>query len=267
MVQRPYVLLAASVLAEAQRAIEQALAGWCADWGVARSEIVLDVVRAWEGAGRVPAMPSWRQPWCAGERALMFTWPDSMPAQLQYLMFGADHGSGPEPLAQATGEAALLALSRALADAVITDGAAGVSPSPPPSSTWRHASGALLVVLQVGRLECHAVLNCAATARLAREVVTATQLPLAPVDLAAVLAPVPVRLPVCLGTARVDLGGLASLAPGDVIRVGAAADDPLRIRAPGTRGTALFDGYLGKIGKTMALEVVSHDLKKGTSNE
>lgn len=267
MAQRPYVLLATAVLAEAQRTIGQAVSRWCADWGVERSEVVLEVMRAWEGTGRLPAVPAWRQPWCSGECTLQVAWPDAMPGQMQQLMFGAEQRTGPGPVAQAAGDAALLALARALAEAFIVDGAYDAPAAPPPSHTWLHASGALLVVLQVGHMACVAVLNHAGTARLARGVVPAASLPLAPVDMAALLAPVPVCLPVQLGAARVDLGSLARLEPGDVIRIGAAADHPLHLHAPGSPGAVLFDGYLGKVGHTMALELAPHDLNKGIHNE
>lgn len=258
---RPFALLGDGVLAGARRALGAAVDAWCADWGVARDELVVECLRAWDGADQLPAAPAWRAPWRAGDAALALAWPDELPAQLQRLLFGADRQHAP-----ATGAAAWRDLLRALAAALLPGGVAAAEAMPAAADDWRHASGALLLVVRVGKQTCHAVLNAAAVARLGGGAAA----PLAKLpaqDYPQLLAPLAVRLPVTLGQARVDLGGLLRLAVGDVIRLDTAADRALPVRAADAPAPVLFGGYLGRRGEDLALELAPHDLTHGVKHE
>lgn len=266
MEQRPFVLLGAGALAAARQALGGAVDAWCRDWGVARDEVLVECVRAWEGAAQLPAAPSWRAPWRAGERALAIAWPDELPAQVRRLLFGAERqhapAAGAAHTALAAGEAAWAALLLGLSAAVVPGGGMAAEAMPAAAADWRHASGALLVVVRVGRQACHAVLNGEAVAALVGP--AAPDARLAALDYARLLAPVAVRLPVALGEARVDLGSLLRLDIGDVIRLDTPADGALPVRAPGAGAgaPALFGGHLGRRGEDMALELAPHELTK-----
>lgn len=269
MRHRPYTLLGENVLAALRGAFDAAVDGWCRDWGVARDEIIVECLRAWEGAAQLPAAPAWRAPWQSHERGLAVAWPDALPAHMPPLLFGADRPHAPAAggahTAAAAGAAAWQALLGALAQAAVPGAAVADHAMPPAADDWRYASGALLLVVRVGRQVCHAVLNAAAVAGHAGA--TAPDAPLAAVDYPRLLARQPVLLAVTLGQARVDLGSLLQLNVGDVIRLDTAADRALPVRAPGAAAAVLFGGYLGRRGDDMALELAPNEIIKGVKHE
>lgn len=265
MTTRPYLLLGASVLVAARRALDTVVERWCQDWGVKRDEVVVECVRAWDGARQMPAAPEWRQPWQAGARSMALAWPDDMAVQLRRAMFGAERLKGASVLAEKTADAAWHELVKLVSQALIADGSAGREAAPAPVADWQYASGSLLLVLRIGRHACHALLNQPATTQLFATQ-KMTDLPaLAPVAHQRLLSQVPVRLPVHLGEANADLGSLVRLEAGDVIRLDTSADQPLSVRLPGVHATVLFDGYLGRSDGAMALELApyEHELTPG----
>ena len=265
----PYALIRAEVLGQLRQQAGQALQAWCDGWGVARDDVVLECLRAWEGAAQLPAAPGWRQSWRAGERTLALCWAGEMPAQVQRLLYAPDRQYGPAGgavTAVAAGEAAWQDLLQGLGVA-LTGGAPAADAPAPSLADWRHASGAVLLVLRIGRHACYALLNHEAVQALAESALLRAGLqapasaPLPALDYAGLLAALPVRLPVPLGAAEVDLGSLTRLQVGDVIRLDTAADRALRINGP--TGIPLFDGYLGRAGEQLALELAPHDTTNG----
>jgi flagellar motor switch/type III secretory pathway protein FliN len=275
MQQRAYALLGGEVLAAVQRLLDEALRGWCADWGAARDELALECRRAWDCERLLPAVPQWRQPWTSAAGVMALAWPAEMAAQVQRLLFGAERHhaahSGVAHSALAAGEAGWQDLLRRL-QAVVAGGATeGRSVAPPAADLWRYASGALLVQVQLGRHSAQLLLDHGLTQALMTQLQARGWLqhppaaPLAALDLTALLAAQPVRLAVALGQVEVDLGSLMRLQTGDVIRLERAADRALPVRGPS--GAALFDGYLGRSGANMALELVPHDVSNGAKHE
>lgn len=273
MPQRAYTLLGDDVLLSVRRLLEPVVRTWCADWGGAYDELGLVCRRAWDGEAQLPP-PQWQQSWQAGAGLLMLAWPAEMPGQVQRLLFGVERQytaqSGVPHSAQAAGMAAWHDLLEQLAAAALPGGEAAAAATPP-APVWRYASGALLVQLQLGRHSTQLLLNDAAVQALLAQLTTrgllvrAPDAPLAPVDLPRLLAAQPVALPVALGQAAVDLGSLVRLQVGDVIRLDRAADRALPVNSPS--GIALFDGYLGRSGDVMALELLVHDFNDGVKYE
>jgi hypothetical protein len=271
MALHPFALLGADLLDSVQRRLEQAVRDWCADWGVARDELVLETRRAWEAQQQLPAAPAWRQPWQSGGASLALAWPEELPVQLQRLLFGAERhyapAGGKAQIAAAAADAAWLDLQRALVDVAVPGGTPDAAASPPPSADWRHASGALLLVLRVGKASCYAVLNHDAVRALSVQAVlrgaikSPAAVPLAACDYRRLLAPLEVDLPVAIGHAQVDLGSLLRLEAGDVIRLDTPADRAISVTGPS--GAVLFDGYLGLADGNVALELVQHDFTSG----
>jgi len=275
MQQRAYTLLGDDVLLSVRRLLEPVVRTWCADWGAAYDELALECRRAWDDGDQLPATPQWRQSWLADAGLMAQAWPAEMPAQVQRLLFGAERQYasqvGVPHSAQAAGVAAWRDLLERLAAAALPGGIAAGAATPPPASLWRYASGALLVQLQLERHSAQLLLNDAAVQALLVHLASCGLLvrvpdaPLAPVDLQRLLAAQPVDLPVALGQAEVDLGSLMRLQVGDVIRLDRAADRALPVYGPS--GVALFDGYLGRSGDVMALELLVHDFNDGVKHE
>lgn len=268
MTHRDFVLVSAIRLAETERALDAATATWCQAWGVARDGLVVECARAWE-APRPAAAAPWRQSWGAGEGALALAWPVDMAAQVQRLLFASDRRYPPTggiaQTAVAAGEAAWLALLKILATALLADGKATEDVAPPPTPEWRRGSGALLIVVRIGQHVCHGLLNGAAVAALNRSPIV-TPRKLAPVSYPDLLSPLALRLPVALGSAQVDIGSLMRMSVGDVIRLDTAADSALNVMAPGVAGNVLFDGFLGRSGAELALELAPHDITNGVKD-
>lgn len=264
---RPYMLVGGDVLAAAQGMLEAVLGDWCADWGVPREELLVECLRAWEAQARLPAVPLWRRAWRAGDDEWALAWPAEGQQPLQRLMFVPDRravaDAGVAGLAAATADAAWQDLSQRWANLLVPGAVADDAQPAPARAAWRHASGAVLVELRLGRQVCHGVLSGTALQALARQAGLRSLLPTAPsaplpaLDYQALLAPLPVRLPVELGRVEVDLGSLVKLGVGDVIRLDVAADRPLGVTGPA--GKILFDGYLGLSDGMVALEVARHN--------
>ena len=264
---RPYVLLGSDVVAGVQRVLDGLVDAWCANWGVPRDEVLLECMRAADGEAQLPAVPAWRQAWRAGDGMLTLAWAAELPAQLQRLMFAPDrrHAAevGQAALAADAAAAAWLELVQQLAAGAMPDSTSDEQPQAPPRADWGRSSGALLLVLRLSRQVCHVLLNHEVVQALAQQARLRGHLrhepapALTAVDYMALLAPVPVRLPVELGRAALGLGSLMSLGIGDVIRLDVPADRALNVVGPA--GQILFDGYLGLRDHTVALEVVRHD--------
>lgn len=264
---RPFMLLGGDVLAAAQGLLEAVLGDWCADWGVPREELLVECLRAWEAQTRLPAVPLWRRAWRSGDDEWALAWPAEGQQPLQRLMFVPDRRAVADAgVAGLAVEAAYAAWQDLLErwSGMLVPGAGADDVQPAPARTaWQHASGAMLVELRLGRQVCHGVLSGTAVQALARQAGLRGLLRPAPsaalpaLDYMALLAPLPVRLPVELGRVEVGLGSLVGLGVGDVIRLDVAADRPLGVTGPA--GEILFDGYLGLSDGMVALEVARHD--------
>ncbi len=252
----PFRLLGESALRAVQQTLEQTVSGWASDWGVTYAQVDIGVRRAWDYApGQRPA---WRASAQAAGRQIWSDFGADFAKGLELAMFSSDPdvmyagGAGPT-LAPAAAQEALAALRDALIRAalpcqpdMLDDTAAA------PIACWRHGSGALVARLSVGRRHGHILLDGSTVQAL---IDPAAALPALPaVDVAASIAAVPVSLRLGAGTARVGLGALLSLAPGDVIRLDLDAHAPLALGT--VTGHPLFNAYLGRSGDCLAVELV-----------
>lgn len=262
MACRPYRLLGRSALAAVQDVLQGAVAAWCADWGLAAEEWSLHCQAAADGAG---SWPLWRQRRAAGALALWYGWGEELPFQLQKLLFPpersyAQPSDSQAALAAAGAQAALAALLDALAGLAHLPGASAEAQAESgPGAELAPGSGAIAVLLRNGRCSLHCVLNgdlATALGALARQQPAPVPAlpPLPALQYRAVLAHVPLHLPVAVGRAQLSLGALRTLAAGDVIRLDSLADRPLPVAAPA--GGTLFAGYLGLAQQMVALEVL-----------
>lgn len=264
MAARAFALIGDDLLAGIERLLVDAAGAWRDDWGVAADELSLECSRAWEAERQLPAAPDWRRSWRGGDASLSLAWNEELPAQLQRLMFSPDRryaaDNGPAPIAASAALAAWDAWQRQLAALAVPDAGHDQATPGPAHADWARGSGAILLILRLGRQACHGVLSHAAVQMLARQaalrghVRRAQAPPLAAVDHRALLASTPVSLQIEVGKAALSLGSLSGLQVGDVIRLDAAADQPLSVSGPD--GTLLFNAYLGLKDQMVALEVV-----------
>jgi flagellar motor switch/type III secretory pathway protein FliN len=129
--------------------------------------------------------------------------------------------------------------------------------SEPPGASWARGAGGVSVQLKLGKSGCRLLLDdsCVRAFALRMPAVAAPPAPLAPVDLAQVVDKVPVALRLSIGGARVGVGALMRLAEGDVIRLDTPIDAPVGLLAPS--GVAVCNGYLGRVGDRIAVEVLA----------
>lgn len=257
----PFRLLGASAVRVVHAVIAQAVARWVADWGVTPAQVDIAVQRAWDAA-TIPA-PVWRRHAQAGQRQVWLGVGADFARGVQQAMFpsAAEYVSaGADSLAPAAAHGALAALQDALIGAVLPGQPHPEHDAAPvPPACWTRGSGAMVARLALGRCECHLLLDGVAVQAL---LAPAAALPALPaVDVAPSIATVPVSLRLDAGTARVGLGALLALAPGDVIRLDLAADAPLAL---GTlSGQPLFKAYLGRSGDGLAVELVHRHTQVG----
>ncbi len=266
---RPFSLLPQASVAAVQEAVRETTARWCSDWGVAAGEVSVVCERAWETSARGA---HWQAGHGTGEQVLWLACGDEFAAQLQRLMYPVDNSrsAGTLPvLAGGAAAAAMDALLASLRDLL----PAGDRTAARPSVEFGNASGAVLAVVHCGRASVQALFNSGAVqaiAGLARmrngagsasgAAATVDQ-PLPPVPYQTVLAQVPVRLEVALGSTEVALGSLRALALGDVIRLQGQADQALVVHGP--NGRPLLAGYLGVSEGQLALELVPNQIEIG----
>jgi hypothetical protein len=253
---RPFRLLGDSAVRAMQHALAQAVSGWASEWGVAPALVEVSVQRAWASAPTRAL--AWNQSVQSGSLRAWLAYGAELCAELQKMLFVADPvhvpGGGAPSLAPAGARQALDALLDALARTALSSqhNLARVAAAAIPPDNWKRGSGALIAQIAIGRQHCRMLLDSAAVQAMQAP---APALPaLAEFDLEASVSGVPVSLQVEAGCARVRLGALLALAPGDVIRLDRQADAPLALRT--LSGHGLFDAYLGRSGDQVAVELV-----------
>jgi hypothetical protein len=260
---RPFRLLGDSAVRAVRNALEQAASGWARDWGLAPELVEVGVQRAWDGA---PARAlAWNDGAQMHGRQVWLAFGADLGAELQQLLFAADPGYVPAggaipSLAPAGALQALEALLDALVRTSLSSeqDAARVAAAVP-AEHWQRGSGAVVAQLAIGKRHCQLLLDAPALQALLAP--AAPLPPLPAVDVAASVSKVPVSLRLEAGTARVGLGALLSLAPGDVIRLDRQADAPLALNT--LSGHRLFHAYLGRSGDGIAVELVQSPTQVG----
>lgn len=243
MQARPYVLLSGTRLAQIERALTAALHGWQAQWGDAGLRVECQAAGQADAAGMAP-----RAAWSGNGQAWL-AWHEEFGAAIERALFGGVAAG----LAHTLATRALQALLADLAGVVLPGGLRQTGSGEVPSSAWQAGSGALLARVHCGRQSLQLLLDPQAVAALAPAAPLRPSA-LAPCRLQRLAGTAGVALPVRLGTVQLDLASLMSVQVGDVIRLDAAADQPLPVLAP-DGSKPLFYGHLGRAGKQLALEV------------
>lgn len=252
----PFRLVGASALRAVQAALARASSAWAAEWGVDQALMAVAVERPWEAAPAARTA-SWTHGGQSGGRNCWFACSDAFRDLLQMAMFGAADAPAP------AGKAALAPAGACQAGQALLDmlGRAGLASQQAmlagqgpevPAQCWQRGGGALLAHVAVGGQVLRVLLDSAAVQAVQRPPAALPDLP--PADLSAALARVPVTLQLCAGAARVGLGSLMSLSPGDVLRLASASDAPLSLRT--MAGKAMLGAYLGRCGDSVAVELV-----------
>lgn len=242
---RRFVLVPERALLAAAEAVRASMEEWARGWGAQASVIGVECVAASGAAGALGDALVWRN--CAGAGALSFAWNISWVEGLHRALFGCESSSD-AALSVATAQAMFDQLPLQLA------GVFG-QPVGTAGDAFAPGSGALLVTLKLGRAALYCQVPAAAVEARFPSSAQAKLPPLPALALRDLFGALPVALPVQAGGAELTLGALASLAPGDVIRLALPVDRPLSVHTPG--GTHLCNAYLGLQGGQVGIEVIS----------
>jgi flagellar motor switch/type III secretory pathway protein FliN len=272
MQARPFALVGASSLSAFRARLETQIEAWCSDWGFATAGLEVSCARAWEApraTGRTSVIHAGATPtdrWFEGDAGCArITCNPSMAKSLQHAMFpgGAQAFSsgGTAAIATEGGEAVLESLVEAVVG--LLTGATEVAEEVATTGEWfnacfRPGSGAVLTTVSgtVGSdtftLSCLFDHPAVCTLRTPPAATVAA----APgkLSLTRALRDVAVTLPVSVGEAEVDLASLSALTVGDVIRLDAPVQAPLKVWETG--GAPLLEVFLGRVGSHVAVEVV-----------
>jgi hypothetical protein len=251
-----FVLLADATVAAAELAARTALAAWAQAWGVDGAAELLSCTRATRAEGCAFADTIWRAPeqW----HGMRLAWSEDWIAALHRQLFGSERiisGS----LSAATAAAAQDQLIAAFGQAY---GGPRESADFYPSA-FTPGSGALLLTVRLGHGRMRCLLSSLAVAARFPQL-SATPLPALPkVRFASVFGSLHVAMQVKAGAAALRLDELASLMPGDVIRLDHPIDRPLPVNLK--EGDRLCDGYLGLQGDRVGIELVQHGSYDGVA--
>jgi flagellar motor switch/type III secretory pathway protein FliN len=242
MKTRPIELLGESDLLRSRQTAAQALEAWRAVWGLGPREARIACVRAWESGEPIrPDEKGWLG-WVVGEGAGWAAASPEFACGLRQGLFGPAQAGASEHDTSIALELCNLAIEdlvvRLLAGELPSalrkceQGSAPVIPA----GVFEHGSGAVVTDIQIeeGRL-------LAITLRIPRF----RQDPAGSQSFGeshGAMRAVPVPLDAQLGELDIELGTLQSLEVGDVIRLPAKLDQPLRLLAPGG-GTVCFGDF------------------------
>lgn len=238
---RPIELLGESDLLRTRQTAAQALEAWRADWGLGPRDARIACARAWESGERIrPHEEAWLGWECEGTG-----WAAASPelaCSLRRSLFGP-------PQAGATGHDTSLALELchlAIDDLVVRLLAAEVPSAVRkcergpahviPAGVFEQGSGAVVTDIQIEEGRLFAI--TLRTPRLRQDPAGSQSFG----ESHGAVRAVPVALDAQLGELDIELGTLQSLEVGDVIRLPARLDQPLRLLAPGG-GTVCFGDF------------------------
>jgi hypothetical protein len=253
----PFMLVGTSVLASIEAAILPVLRAWAGEWGIAVDAVTAKAQRAFEHGA-----PGERLAWscfAAHDRHAYLGWHPAATEGLCALLFPPDlapgrHDAAMAQLAPAAAREAGEALASALANAA--PGGAGRAPASrtaPDGALYARGAGAVVLSIAVGGARASLLLNGPCVHALAAPAGTPALPPLTRVDLHDVLSGTGVALDLTVGTARVGLNNLMSLAVGDVIRLDTSVEQPVAMRL--ASGAIVLNGYMGKSDGRLAVEL------------
>ena len=254
---RPYALLGATVLNETARRLTAAAEDWRSAWGLDMLDIHVECTRAWQ-AEFLQSPLQWQRCCTEQEKSVWVAWQPEFFRYIQRQLFPPDQRHMAQPkrmlsLASDGAEKALLALSDHIAGVAALGDPSRHNSEAPPVAVFQHGSGAVCARIQVGEQSAMCLFNRECVGAVSpRTMPHAAALPT--MDIRKALSGIAVTLPIEIGQVDVEVGALMTLALGDVIRLSTSVDQPLTVYGPERK--ALFDGYLGVMDKSVALEVV-----------
>ena len=257
------MLIAGATDASIHGKIDTVLAEWCKDWGVKRDVIQLDCKRAWEA----PILASEAEWHCCdragGTGSIWLSGSEKAIDAMQSLMFPSDgrysssYKLRPASLAHETSQAAVGALCRKITEALGARLDAGREKTCFDESLRKAASGALAASIRIGSAAIMVIIDAASVRKNISAHPVALSETLRASKRGGVLGNVAITLQCELGKARVNACSLLTLAPGDVIRLDSLVDKPLPVF--NAEGKAMFSGYLGAAGHSLALEAARNE--------
>lgn len=241
MKTRPIELLGESDLLRTRQTAAQALEAWRAVWGLEPREARIACVRAWESEERSPANEEGWLGW-ADEGAGWAAASPGFACAVRQSLFGPPQTGASEYDTPIALELCNLAIDDLVARLLAGETPSAVrkcepGPAPAiPASVFEHGSGvvAMDIRLEEGRL--FAVTRRAPRARQDQAGSQSFG------ESHGAMRAVPVALDAQLGELDIDLGTLQSLEVGDVIRLPARLDQPVRLLAP-DGGTVCFGDF------------------------
>jgi hypothetical protein len=260
---RPYRLSGSSGLRRVAGLVANAAAEWAARWGIDGSGLSVQCQPASAAAGpELEAGYLWRQRWHGNGASVWCTWSAQPGTEFARLMFPGSEGEHAleASIAPAMGSAALDALLETLQQIGCEIRPAVTQLQPAPDGAAVHASGYVVIGMQVGpvRMRLLADSGWVAQSLAAGPAADATPAlaPLRPVALGKSIERVAVPLTVIAGEVEIGAGSVLTIGVGDVIRLGTAADEPFALVLPD--GATLCHGLIGRSGGGLAVEVTLH---------
>jgi len=243
---RAFSLLGESDLLRVRQAALQALEEWRAAWGLGARQVQVACTRAWESARRTRVFEEGWTCWECDGRG----WAAAAPllvSRIREDLFGRSGPGAPErhsPVALEVGDRAIDDLiGRVLgkeAPPAVRKRAGEPAPDIP-AQVFKHGSGAVVLDIELDEGRLRVVAGCGAAPPSSAKQARAGALP--PGESHAALLAVPVTLEAELAELEMDLATLQSLETGDVVRLTARIDQPLRLSAPG--GSTVCFGDFG----------------------
>lgn len=253
MAVRPFRLYGSTALQAVAAVFENQVREWAGAWGIETSTIAIRCMAA-PGAR---AQACWRERWSMGERSAWCDWSPQLAAQVQGLMFAPWEGEHTPRagLAPAMAEAALDALLSALRTHGGADLPSVAVLQPAPDWAHSHGSGYVLVDVAIGNVSLRMLLDERWTLGVLAAAGCKTEpLPrLQPVGFGKSIDAMPIALTVVAGHAELGAGALLGMQPGDVLRLGTAADAPFTLAMPS--GQRLGLAYIGRMDGRLAVEM------------
>jgi hypothetical protein len=259
---RPYRLSGSSALRRVTEAYAKAAADWASSWGIEAGAVSVQCMPAADAPGpeREPGY-LWRQRWSRSGASAWCTWSAQAGTEFGRLMFPGGEGElvAESSFAPGIGGNALDAVLHGLQHTGGGETPAVTQLQPAPDDAPSHASGFIVVAVQVGPVRLRLLADAEWVAQAQAGVPGAAALalpPLRPVALGKSLEQVAVPLTVIAGEVEIGAGAMLSIGVGDVIRLDTAADQPFALALPG--GATLCHGLIGRRGDSLAVEVTLH---------
>jgi flagellar motor switch/type III secretory pathway protein FliN len=253
-VARPFVVLGSTTLRAVESHAQAALGAWAQEW-IAEGEPEVSAERVEAGTCAPASFLA-----CSGPHGSIWIRhePDNIPG-LGQIVLGPDFmrdGQCPDTWSESAIRRARVSMNEAIAFAMT--GSRGAQDEPRellPLPAELHAPGSGAAELHCALLGLHVVIDAAANLRFAAVSARGELPPVSP--LATALAAVKLNLSVPLGEVTLELGNLATLAAGDVLRLPKRLGEPIDVLC---EGKPLARAALGESAGRKGIQILPADL-------